>query len=233
MASKNKNAPEGADSEDQSMEDILQSIRRIIADEEGGSDDVTTEETNDAAEEVPATEPAVDPVEEEEVLILTDEVPEEAAPAEEAPAEGADAIEFDKLFGDDPLMTEGEGEQEEPAVAAAEAEEPAIAPESFEEMPAMAEEPNWDAEPGAEDSLVSDATAAATIEALQAIKAAGVEKAIPAIESQAFRSGVTVEDLVVEALRPMLKEWLDGNLPTIVEHIVQKEVRKLVAAMRD
>ena len=30
-------------------------------------------------------------------------------------------------------------------------------------------------------------------------------------------SGKTVEDLVKEMLRPMLKEWLDRNLPPMVE----------------
>ncbi len=41
-------------------------------------------------------------------------------------------------------------------------------------------------------------------------------------------SGRTVEDLVVEMIRPLLREWLDRNLPILVERIVQKEIRKLV-----
>lgn len=34
------------------------------------------------------------------------------------------------------------------------------------------------------------------------------------------RPGITLEDLVREALEPMLKAWLDRNLPTLVERVV-------------
>ena len=37
--------------------------------------------------------------------------------------------------------------------------------------------------------------------------------------------GRTVEDLVRELLKPMLKEWLDANLPEIVERLVDREVQ--------
>jgi cell pole-organizing protein PopZ len=33
-------------------------------------------------------------------------------------------------------------------------------------------------------------------------------------------SGVTIEDMMREMLRPMLKEWLDENLPSVVERMV-------------
>ncbi len=39
--------------------------------------------------------------------------------------------------------------------------------------------------------------------------------------------GRPVEELVMEQLKPMLREWLDENLPTIVERIVEREVRYL------
>ena len=40
-------------------------------------------------------------------------------------------------------------------------------------------------------------------------------------------NGKTVEDLVKETLRPMLKEWLDQNLPQIVERYVEREIVRL------
>ena len=40
-------------------------------------------------------------------------------------------------------------------------------------------------------------------------------------------SGKTVEDLVKEMLRPMLKEWLDRNLPPMVERFVEREIVRL------
>ena len=42
-----------------------------------------------------------------------------------------------------------------------------------------------------------------------------------------FGDGRTVEGLVAELLRPMLKEWLDANLPPIVEKLVQAEIDRI------
>ena len=40
-------------------------------------------------------------------------------------------------------------------------------------------------------------------------------------------AGRTMEDVVLDALRPMLKEWLDANLPTLVEAMVAKEISRI------
>jgi cell pole-organizing protein PopZ len=37
----------------------------------------------------------------------------------------------------------------------------------------------------------------------------------------------TLEDLVKEMLRPMLKSWLDDNLPTLVERLVRAEIERV------
>ncbi len=42
--------------------------------------------------------------------------------------------------------------------------------------------------------------------------------------------GRTVEQIVTDLLRPMLREWLDDNLPAIIENAVQAEVRRKVEA---
>jgi cell pole-organizing protein PopZ len=42
-----------------------------------------------------------------------------------------------------------------------------------------------------------------------------------------FVSGNTVEAMVAEMLRPLLKDWLDNNLPGIVQAAVQKEVERI------
>lgn len=39
--------------------------------------------------------------------------------------------------------------------------------------------------------------------------------------------GVTVEALIRDMLRPMLKEWLDENLPAVVERMVEKEIARI------
>jgi len=48
------------------------------------------------------------------------------------------------------------------------------------------------------------------------------------IDSPAFRTAVTIEDLVLETMRPLMKEWLDSNLEIIVRDIVEKEIRKII-----
>lgn len=40
-------------------------------------------------------------------------------------------------------------------------------------------------------------------------------------------SGRTLEDLVKEVMRPMIKEWLDANLPGLVERLVGREIDRL------
>ena len=41
------------------------------------------------------------------------------------------------------------------------------------------------------------------------------------------KDGRTLEDVVRELLRPLLKEWLDQNLPRIVEAKVEEEVHRI------
>jgi cell pole-organizing protein PopZ len=40
-------------------------------------------------------------------------------------------------------------------------------------------------------------------------------------------SGATIESLMRDMLRPMLKEWLDENLPSVVERMVEKEIARV------
>jgi len=42
----------------------------------------------------------------------------------------------------------------------------------------------------------------------------------------------TIEELVRDMLRPLLKEWLDSNLPSLVERVVRDEVDRLVRDVR-
>ena len=39
--------------------------------------------------------------------------------------------------------------------------------------------------------------------------------------------GRTIEDMVGDMLRPMLKDWMDQNLPPMVERLVEREIAKL------
>ena len=42
----------------------------------------------------------------------------------------------------------------------------------------------------------------------------------------------TLEDLVREMLRPMLRTWLDTNLPPLVERLVREEIERVARGQR-
>jgi uncharacterized protein len=83
-----------------------------------------------------------------------------------------------------------------------------------------------DAEEAAEDEpdLLDDSKAknlARSFSTLQTL-------AEPGVAPQIVRSGETsLEGLTRELLRPMLKEWLDTNLPPIVEAMVDREISRI------
>jgi len=39
--------------------------------------------------------------------------------------------------------------------------------------------------------------------------------------------GTSLEDMTREMMRPMLKQWLDDNLPSLVEELVAREIRRI------
>lgn len=75
-----------------------------------------------------------------------------------------------------------------------------------------------------EEELVSAASADAARQSLEALTAAVAPAAAPA---PVATGGRTMEDVVLEALRPMLKDWLDTNLPGMVEAMVAKEISRI------
>ncbi len=45
--------------------------------------------------------------------------------------------------------------------------------------------------------------------------------------TQVYRGGPTIEDLVREEVRPLLKDWLDNHLPPLVERLVRQEIERV------
>ena len=78
---------------------------------------------------------------------------------------------------------------------------------------------------GPQPDLVSNAAASATTAALAKLARAATPTTT---EASPFTSTLTVEQLLAEMLRPMLKDWFDQHLPPMVERIVEEEVKKLV-----
>jgi cell pole-organizing protein PopZ len=69
-------------------------------------------------------------------------------------------------------------------------------------------------------------------EAASAAAASSIGSLIRSISTECSiaigRPGLTLEDLVREELRPLLKSWLDSNLPALVERIVRAEIQRVV-----
>jgi cell pole-organizing protein PopZ len=76
--------------------------------------------------------------------------------------------------------------------------------------------------------LVSPQSADAARQSLEALSAAVTPAVAGPVEEQALPMGTTTVDaLVREALRPMLKQWLDANLPEMVESMVAREIARI------
>ena len=57
---------------------------------------------------------------------------------------------------------------------------------------------------------------------------AAVDSAFNQLAQSVFtQNGRTIEDLVRDMLRPMLKTWLDDNLPGLVERLVRAEIERV------
>jgi hypothetical protein len=76
-----------------------------------------------------------------------------------------------------------------------------------------------------DEPLVDDGAAATAASAFAGLAASVRRPELPA--DLPAGSGTSLEALVGALLRPMLKEWLDANLPGIVEAQVRKEVERI------
>lgn len=108
-------------------------------------------------------------------------------------------------------------------------------------------DPRSDAEPGSDRRTLDAPEEPAPIIVHQPVPKAAAKPALRAADSLLARetsasvSGAfslltetvkpaqpqTVEDLMKEMLRPMLKTWLDDNLPSLVERLVRTEIERV------
>ncbi len=185
------------------MEEILASIRRIISE-----DDQPQPAAEAAAPEPGPDRPSEPNTADDEVLDLTDRV---EPPSQAAPMETVGDLD---VFPRDEAPPPAEPQYSPPPPAAAEPSAPAPASAARAPEPA----PSWT---GADDeglvSRSSAETAAASFASL----------------SQSLmmpQEGRSLEDLVREMMKPLLKDWLDQNLPAIVQRTVQEEVERIARA---
>jgi cell pole-organizing protein PopZ len=137
-----------------------------------------------------------------------------ASPSESGPpaAGGADVLLLTDLIEDPKPGPAGEGTPSTP---------PRIDPVRAGDMP----------QPLVDGSLLGAAVAGAATSAFarlnQAVQDSVPTPAAPDPGPAVGSHGKTIEDLVKEMLRPMLKEWLDRNLPAMVERYVEREIVRL------
>lgn len=185
------------------MEEILASIRRIISEEDRPAD--AGGEVLDLQPPAPPAPPAV-----EAKAPKPEPIPEPVIPRtppsrmfEEPEPEPARGLE------DDLMVVEHEAEFEpmpEP--------EPAPAPKPAPKPQAAAPQAEW--RPMQQETLTSEPVAHQAAGSLSKL-----------MGSMLVSSGATLDDVVRELMKPMLKEWLDANLPAIVEAEVAKEIDRI------
>lgn len=190
---------------DPSMEDILASIRRILNEDE-------------------APKPAPNPDEPEKtpengVLVLDSSmmVPE---PSHDAPSRGEPPRD----------VPQPKSPAERPAIlehpVLPEPEPPAPRPPPPQRPPPTPAAPAKPLEPS-NPSLVAPEAAAAAGASVDALMRTLASERSTAVQ----RGGPTLEDLVRIEIRPLLKDWLDNHLPTLVERLVQAEIERVVSRM--
>jgi cell pole-organizing protein PopZ len=181
------------------MEEILASIRRIIADD--------NPDAAKASAPVPASAPQ----------------PRPAAPAPAKPAMSQDDI--DAMLAD-------QASDEADVLELGDPVSPPRGPEpgpSFRQVPAsdvvFREEPMRESAP----PPVSYEQSSAPMERLLSAETnAAVSAAFGSLATTILsENSRTIEDLVREMLRPMLKAWLDDNLPGLVERMVRAEIERV------
>lgn len=87
--------------------------------------------------------------------------------------------------------------------------------------------PNPAAPPMPDAGLIAPAAAAAAASSVgELVRTLANER-----NTAVHRGGPTIEDLVRDEMRPILKEWLDQHLPPLVERLVRAEIERVVGRM--
>jgi uncharacterized protein len=242
-----------------SMEEILASIRRIIADDEAKppvdkpSSPAVAAKLEKPAAPVPAAKapvmnnipPSAIPAAQAAAVKAVPPVKPAPPPPPPPPAAAAVSNSQDDidamLAGLDEATSEAEIRPASPEVEVFELTDDMAVPEPPPPQPSFKKvEPQDDLE-------FSEMAAAKAMHRRPALEPPPFESEAPAPQQILSRSTVsavesafnslantvlsnnarTLEDLVKEMLRPMLKSWLDDNLPGLVERIVKAEIERV------
>lgn len=221
-------------SKEPSMEEILSSIKRIIAEDgDGGKRSVGRRDVDRdthrravVASMVKEADDASSSSYVDEVLELTDEMPrvgrankmEAMRPAETRTDAAAETDIGAEIQAEAVMEVDIENKADAAEIQASEQElelTEALT-EDVRESPAMKT-----AASTPKDTIVSTESEIAARSSLAALSSMLVKPVAPEPGEN------TLEGLVREMLRPMMKEWLDANLPRLVEGMVAKEIARI------
>jgi cell pole-organizing protein PopZ len=197
-----------AKAQEPSMEEILASIRRIIADDDSKP---PPRPQPVAAAPKPAAPPPrpVQPPPKPEPVQQHEEMLAPMEPAPEPEPEPQDVLDLTEQ------MTETAVEP--PSFQTIDGQSDVVfADPQPEPPPRPVEPPRVFAPLPPQDGLMSSSTSAAVDSAFNSLA-----------HTVLVQNARTLEDLVREMLRPMLKSWLDDNLPSMVERIVKLEIERV------
>jgi cell pole-organizing protein PopZ len=196
-----------AKAQEPSMEEILASIRRIISDDDAGkaaappspeSKTAAPAEAPDTAEKL--NQDGID------ATFAAEPPPEQAAPD--------DILELTEAMTAPAVPAEPESNfrtiDGQPDLVFAEREEQTARPDVLKDAREQFSR-NFD-----ERSLMSTSTASAVDSAFNTLA-----------HTVLVQNARTLDDLVKEMLRPMLRSWLDDNLPPLVERLVRAEIERV------
>jgi uncharacterized protein len=202
-----------AKSQEPSMEEILASIRRIIAD-----DDASKTAPPQAAAPAPAARPAPSPPPPPtRVTPPEPSLEDEAVAANPEPVADAEDQSADILDLTEQMATPSPPPHPAPPFRTIDGSFDV----SYEDEKSAAPMP----EPR---RAFDDSRAEERSQLLSSSTSAAVDSAFNTLaQTVLVQNARTLEDLVREMLRPMLKAWLDDNLPGMVERLVRAEIERV------
>ena len=200
-----------AKAQEPSMEEILASIRRIIADDDTAKP--APKPAPVAAAPRPAAAPPRAPVPPPKPVAPPPEPPPVAHFEPPPPEPEEDILDLTEQMA--------ETAEEPPSFQTIDGQSDVVfADPQPEPPPPRAEEPRRAYVPPPQEPSVERLISAST--------SAAVDSAFNSLaQTVLVQNARTLEDLVREMLRPMLKGWLDDNLPGMVERIVKAEIERV------
>jgi len=226
-----------------SMEEILASIRRLIAEDEAelGAASALSEERGPPPSRVARPWRAASAAREQEPvrgLVQGDAEPEEAERL--APLDEADSpllSEFDAAGQPHASPLGAPAEMEERLAGEArgdEVAEPQAHDDSFMAAELMEQDEVFVARDPEQAEAFAEAEASARAPALvSADAAASIAAQFQSLAaSRVLNDSGLLHEYAREMLRPMLKAWLDDNLPTLVERLVRAEIERVARGGR-